>query len=162
MRDTAIMINSNGKMIIEMDAIDTKMFLVGIATSIIIHCRETSIKEKNGVLEHESNLPHYDRLIDTYCDGVRGAVMANSLYQNVSIIYSLIKECVDNKSRQGLYLMTSQTSNSEPMWRILCLALDEYVNCRKRQFEILNEKVPNAILELNSYNEKFEKLMKGE
>lgn len=162
MRDTSIMINSNGKMIVEMDAIDTKMFLISIATSIIIHCRETLTKENYGVLEHKSNLPHYDRLIDTYCDGVHGAVMANSLYQNVSIIYSLVKECVDNKSRQGLYLMTSRTSNSEPVWRILCLALDEYVNCRKRQLEILNEKIPNVILELNSYNEKFEKLMNGE
>lgn len=161
MMDTSIMRNSDGRLMINMGGFDTKMFFISIATSIIIHCRETLTEEDFGILVHTSNIPHYDKLIDNYCDGVHGAIMANSLHQNVAIIHSFVRECVRSKSREGLFLMTRQASNIEPMWKILCLALDEYVDFQKRQYGIIHKEVPSDILNINSYNEEFEKLMEN-
>ena len=145
--------------IISMDAVSTKMFLENLAMTIIVQCREMKSKEKMGILESKTNLPYYDELIDEYCAGNHGAVLSNMLCQNVQILYRFIQDCVLNDTVRGLYLLYEKPRNGEPTWKMLLLALDEYMAFVKKEYEILGRKIPHDFPKYNEYNKQFEELM---
>lgn len=146
---------------INMGAISTKYFLENLAITTIAQCREMISKEKLGVLESTTNLPHYDDLVSKYCSGVHGAILVNMLAQNIHILYNFVEDCVMNETVRGLYLWHEKSACGEPAWKLITLALDEYMKLIKKEYEILGREIPSDIPEYNEYNEKFEKLMLG-
>ena len=112
-----------------------------------------------GVLESTTKLPYYDELIEEYCAGVHGSVLSNMLCQNVQILYRFIQDCVLNDTSRGLYLLYEKSRNGEPVWKLLLLALDEYMDLVKREYEILERKIPYDFPKYNEYNKQFEELM---
>ena len=146
---------------INMDAISTKYFLENLAMTTIAQCREMVSKERLGVLESTTNLPHYDDLITKYCSGVHGAVLSNMLAQNVHILYNFVRDCVLNETVRGLYLLHDKSKHGEPSWKLITLAIDEYVKFLKEEYRILGVVFPKDIPKYDEYNEEFEKLMLG-
>ena len=147
--------------VINMDAISTKYFLENLAITTIAQCREMISKERLGILEGTTNLPHYDDLITKYCSGAHGAVLSNMLAQNVHILYNFVKDCVLNENVRGLYLLHDKPIHGEPTWKLITLAIDEYVKFIEKEYKILGRAIPRDIPEYNEYNEKFERLMLG-
>lgn len=145
--------------IIAMDAIDTKYFLQNIAITTIVQCREMVSVENMGALESTTKLPYYDDFINKYCSGNHGAILSNMLLQNVKILYRFVQDCVINDTTRGLYLLYENLRNGEPTWRLITLALDEYMDFVKKRYETLGESVPHNHPKYNEYNEQFEKLM---
>lgn len=146
---------------INMDAVSAKFFLENLAITTIAQCREMISKERLGTLESTTNLPHYDDLITKYCSGVHGAVLSNMLAQNVHILYNFVKDCVLNETVRGLYLWHEKSKYGEPTWKLITLAIDEYMKLISKEYEILGKEIPRDIPEYNEYNEKFERLMLG-
>ena len=144
---------------ISMNAVSTKMFLENIAITIIAQCREMISKENMGILENTTKLPYYDELIEEYCAGIHGAVLSNMLCQNVQILYCFVQDCVLNDTSRGLYLLYDSPRNGKPTWELLLLALDEYMDLVKREYEILGRKIPYDFPKYNEYNKQFEELM---
>lgn len=159
LNDTHVTTSYANGTIISMDAVSTKMFLENIAITIIAQCREMVSKERMGVLESTTKLPYYDELIEEYCVGVHGAVLSNMLCQNVQILYRFVQDCVLNNTSRGLYLLYDSPRNGKPVWKLLLLALDEYMDFVKRKYDILGEKVPYNMPKYNEYNKQFEELM---
>ena len=146
---------------INMDAISTKYFLENLAITTIAQCREMISKEKLGVLESTTNLPHYDELVTKYCSGLHGAILANMLAQNVHILYNFVKDCVLNETVRGLYLWHEKSKYDEPAWKLITLAIDEYIKFLKEDYRILGRAIPRDIPKYDEFNEEFEKLMLG-
>lgn len=146
---------------INMDAVSTKFFLENLAITTIAQCREMISKERLGTLESTTNLPHYDDLITKYCSGVHGAVLSNMLAQNVHILYNFVRDCVLNETVRGLYLLHDKSKYGEPSWKLITLAIDEYVKFVEAEYKILDKAIPRDIPEYDDYNEQFEKLMLG-
>lgn len=146
---------------INMDAVSTKFFLENLAITTIAQCREMISKERLGTLESTTNLPHYDDLITKYCSGVHGAVLSNMLAQNVHILYNFVRDCVLNETVRGLYLLHDKSKYGEPSWKLITLAIDEYVKFVEAEYKILDKAIPRDIPEYDEYNEQFEKLMLG-
>lgn len=144
---------------INMDAISTKNFFTSLAISTIALCREIEYRKTNCMLEITAELPHYDNLVDNYCDGVHGAVIANMLNQNVQIIYRFIQDCVLNETNKGLYLMQHISRTGTPFWEILILAINEYKNLVKRRLSLFNEDINSEKFPYDRYNEQFEELI---
>lgn len=144
---------------INMDAISTKDFLTNLAISTIALCREEEYRKNGCILETTAELPHYDNLIDDYCDGVHGAVISNMLAQNIQIIYRFIQDCVLNETNRGLYLMQHTSRTGTPFWEILILAINEYKNLVKRRLSLFNEDINSEKFPYDGYNEQFEELM---
>ena len=159
LNDTHVTTSYANGTIISMDAVSTKMFLENIAITTIAQCREMVSKKRMGVLENTTKLPYYDELIEEYCAGVHGAVLSNMLCQNVQILYRFIQDCVLNDTSRGLYLLYEKSRNGEPVWKLLLLALDEYMDLVKREYEILERKIPYDFPKYNEYNKQFEELM---
>lgn len=147
---------------INMDAVSSKHFLENLAITTIAQCKEMISKERLGILESTTNLPHYDDLVTKYCSGVHGAILANMLAQNIHILYNFVEDCVMNETVRGLYLWHEKSACGEPAWKLITLALDEYMKLIKKDYEILGRAFPSDIPEYNEYNERFEKLMLGE
>lgn len=146
---------------INMDAVSAKFFLENLAITTIAQCREMISKERLGTLESTTNLPHYDELVTKYCSGVHGAVLSNMLAQNVHILYNFIRDCVLNETVRGLYLLHDKSKHGEPSWKLITLAIDEYVKFIKEEYRILGKAVPRDIPKYDEFNEEFEKLMLG-
>ena len=144
---------------INMDAISTKNFFTSLAISTIALCREIEYRKTNCMLETTAELPHYDNLVDNYCDGVHGAVIANMLNQNVQIIYRFIQDCVLNETNRGLYLMQHTSKNAIPFWQILILAINEYKNLLNKKTALFNDELSPDKFPYDRYNERFEELM---
>lgn len=159
LNDTHVTTSYANGTIISMDAVSTKIFLENIAITTIAQCREMTSKERMGVLESTTKLPYYDELIEEYCAGVHGAVLSNMLCQNVQILYRFVQDCVLNDTSRGLYLLYEKPRNGEPVWKLLLLALDEYMDLVKREYEILGKKIPYDLPKYNEYNKQFEELM---
>ncbi len=149
---------ANGTMI-QMDSVSMKSFLENIAITTIAQCREMISKERMGILESTTKLPYYDELIEQYCSGVHGAVLSNMLCQNVQILYRFVQDCVLNDTVKGLYLLYDKPRNGEPTWKLILLALDEYMDFVKREYDILGRKIPHDAPKYNEYNQQFEELM---
>lgn len=147
---------------INMDAISTKYFLENLAMTTIAQCREMVSKENLGILESTTNLPHYDDLVTNYCSGVHGAILANMLAQNVHILYNFVKDCVLNENVRSLYLLCDKSKNGEPTWKLITLAIDEYVKFIEKEYKILGRAIPRDIPKYDEFNEEFEKLMSGD
>ena len=146
---------------INMDAVSTKFFLENLAITTIAQCREMISKERLGILKSTTNLPHYDDLITKYCSGVHGAVLENMLTQNVHILYNFVRDCVLNETVGGLYLLHDKTKHGEPTWKLITLAIDEYVKFMEKEYKILGRAIPRDIPKYAEFNEEFEKLMLG-
>lgn len=146
---------------INMDAVSTKYFLENLAITTIAQCREMISKERLGILESTTNLPHYDDLITKYCSGVHGAVLSNMLAQNVHILYNFVKDCVLNKNVRGLYLLCDKSKHGEPTWKLITLAIYEYVKFIEKEYKILGRAIPRDTPKYDEFNEEFEKLMLG-
>lgn len=144
---------------INMDAISTKDFLTNLAISTIALCREEEYRKNGCIFETTAELPHYDNLIDDYCDGVHGAVISNMLIQNIQIIYRFIQDCVLNETNRGLYLMQHISRTGTPFWKILILAINEYKKLVERRLALFNENIDPEKFPYDRYNEQFEKLM---
>lgn len=144
---------------INMDAISTKNFLTSLAISTIALCREVEYRKTNYEIETTVDMPHYDNLIDNYCDGVHGAVISNMLAQNIQIIYRFIQDCVLNETNRGLYLMQHISRTGTPFWEILILAINEYKNLVKRKLSLFNEDINSEKFPYDRYNEQFDELM---
>lgn len=159
MNDTHVTTSYASGTFINMDSVSTKMFLENLAITIIVQCREMICKERMGILESTTKLPYYDELVEKYCSGVHGAVLSNMLCQNVQILYSFVQDCVLNDTSRGLYLLYDKPRNGEPTWKLLLLALDEYMDFVKREHDILGRKIPYDFPKYNEYNKQFEELM---
>lgn len=144
---------------INMDAISTKNFLTNLAISTIALCREEEYRKNGCILETTAELPHYDNLIDDYCDGVHGAVISNMLIQNIQIIYRFIQDCVLNETNRGLYLMQHISRVGIPFWKILILAINEYKGFVERRLALFDENIDPEKFPYDRYNEQFEELM---
>lgn len=149
---------ANGTMI-QLDAVSMKFFLQNIAITTIAQCKEMVQKERMGVLESTTKLPYYDELIEEYCTGVHGAVLSNMLCQNVQILYRFVEDCVLNGTVRGLYLLYESPRNGKPTWELILLALSEYMDFVKKEYEILGRKIPYDAIKYDEYNEKFKELM---
>lgn len=145
--------------IISMEAVPTMCFLENIAITTIVQCREMISKEKLGVLERTTGLPYYDDLVTEYCPGLHGVVLANMLAQNVYILYNFVRDCVLNETVSGLHLFRNKSKNKKPVWKLITLAIDEYVKFIEREYKIRGEETP--IPAYDEYNKEFEKLMSG-
>lgn len=159
LNDTHVTTSYANGTIISMDAVSTKMFLESIAIATIVQCKEMVSKKNMGILESTTKLPYYDELINEYCDGVHGAVLSNMLCQNVQILYRFVQDCVLNDTVRGLYLLQNKPKNGEPTWKLILLALDEYMDLVKREYEILEKEIPYNFPKYNEYNKQFEELM---
>lgn len=146
---------------INMDAVSTKFFLENLAITTIAQCREMISKERLGILESTTNLPHYDDLVTKYCSGVHGAVLSNMLAQNVYILYNFVRDCVLNETVRGLYLLHDESKYGEPSWKLITLAIDEYVKFIEKEYKILGRAIPRDTPKCDEFNEEFEKLMLG-
>jgi len=149
---------ANGTMI-QMDAVSMKSFLENIAITTIVQCREMISKERMGTLESITKLPYYNELIEEYCSGVHGSVLSNMLCQNVQILYRFVEDCVLNETVRGLYLLYDKPRNGKPTWKLILLALSEYMEFVKREYDILGRKIPYDAIKYDKYNDRFEELM---
>lgn len=159
LNDTHVTTSYANGTIISMDAVSVKAFLENLAITTIAQCREMINKKNMGILESTTKLPYYDELINEYCAGVHGAVLSNMLCQNVQILYRFVQDCVLNDTARGLYLLRDKPRNGEPTWKLLLLALDEYMDLVQREHDILGENIPYNFPKYNEYNKKFTELM---
>lgn len=146
---------------INMGACEMKMFLSGLAINTIAQCREITNERDGSILKSTTKLPHHDDLIEGYCSGVHGAVLSNMLQQNAEILYKFVQDCVLNNTVSGLYLLRDAPRFGEPTWKLILLALDEYMQLQEKEFAMLDKKIPHDFTRYNQYNEQFEKLMEG-
>lgn len=144
---------------INMDAISTKYFIMNLAISTIALCKECKYSKEDYCLELTAQIPHYDSLIEQYCDGIHGAVISNMLTQNIQIIYRFIQDCVLNETNRGLYLMQRVSRRDIPFWKILILAINEYKKLVERKLDLFNECIDSEKFPYDRYNEQFEELM---
>lgn len=147
--------------IIMMNAMATKNLLTSLAISTIAMCREEKFVRDGWLTERTTNIPHYDELIDNYCDGVHGAVLRCMLVQNVEVIYNFIADCVLNETIKGLYLMQHVSRYNIPFWKLLLLAIDEYKLLVERDCSEGNEVFKESDFKYDKYNKQFESLMNG-
>lgn len=145
---------------ISLDTTSALMFLENLAITTIAQCREMKSKEHMGILKSESNIPHFDVLVDKYCDGIHGAVLSNMLRQNVQVLYAFVQDCVLNETVAGLYLMRRAPRGGEPTYKLITLALEEYMELSKGEFDMLGKRMPNDFPKYCEYNERFEEMFK--
>ena len=146
-------------MTINMDLVAMKMFLEGLATTIIVQSREMNCTDNKDSVINNINLPHYNDLIEEYCDGFSSAILTNMLNQNVQILYSFVEDCVLNETVKGLYLLKAKTKTGKYTWELITLALDEYMEFVKREFKTVGKNIPYNFPQYNKYNEDFATLM---
>lgn len=157
-KGTDVMINDSNGIIITMDFEDTKFFLESISISTISLCRDIKFnKHINSILlKTESSSSNYDKLVNDYCCG--GHLML--LNTNVRFLYNFIKGCVINKTSNEFLAAKSMSLNKcIQLWRLVIMAIDEYIDLNKRMFESINEPVPADILQYSKYNEEFIKMI---
>ena len=158
-RNTSLMTIYGDGTFIMMDHVAMKMFLENLAITTIVQCREMIRKENMGIIELTTKLPYYDDLVDKYCSGVHGAVLENMLCQNANILYSFVQDCVLNNTVRGLYLLQDTSRTGKRMYELILMALDEYTNYIKKNYDMLNRAVPSDVKKYNEYNKRFEELM---
>ena len=144
---------------IRLDVVPAKYMIESIAMNVIIQSRLMVDIEDAGNIKSKTKIPYYDALIDDYCAGVHGAVLNNMLPENVKVLYYFVQDCVLNESANGLYLLKEKSKKGEPEWKLIILALDEYMDCMKQKYALLGKEIPDNLVKYNEYNEKFEKLM---
>ena len=149
---------ANGTVIMT-DAVATKNLLTSLAISTIAMCKEENPVTDSLLSERNTNLPHYDALIDKYCDGFHGAVLRCMLIQNVEIIYNFIVDCVLNETTRGLYLMHHVSKYNIPYWKLLILAIEEYKLLIKRDCKSKNVEFKESDFKYDKYNDDFEAMM---
>lgn len=158
--DTKVMTNFADGSIISMDPVSMKSFLENIAMTTIVQCKTLELGYTNGRQEGTLNLPLYDEFIEKYCDGNHLAVLLGMLNQNVWILYRFVQDCVLNGSVKGLYLLNSKTGiGKEDTWRLILIALDEYMELLKREEDVFARKTSGYTPKFNEYNKQFEELM---
>lgn len=145
---------------ISLDTTSALMFLESLAITIIAQCREMKSKEHMGILNSESNIPHFDALVEKYCDGIHGAVLSNMLHQNVQVLYAFVQDCVLNETVAGLYLMRREPEGGEPTYKLITLALEEYMKLSEKEFNMLGKSMPNGFPKYCEYNDRFEEMFK--
>lgn len=145
---------------ISLGAISALTFLENLAISTIAQCREMVSREHMGILESETKIPHFDDLIEKYCDGIHGAVLSNMLHQNVEVLYAFVQDVVLNETVAGLYLMHRTPKGREPVYKLITLALEEYMKLSEKEFDMLGKRIPNDFPKYCKYNERFEEMFK--
>lgn len=145
---------------ISLDTTSALMFLENLAITTIAQCREMKREEYKGFLRSESKMPHFNALIEKYCTGVHGAVLSNMLRQNVQVLYAFVQDCVLNETVAGLYLMRRAPRGGEPTYKLITLALEEYMELSKGEFDMLGKRMPNDFPKYCEYNERFEEMFK--
>lgn len=147
---------------INLGACEASNFLKGLAISTISQCREMESVEDMGILKSKTKLPHYDSLVEKYCDGIHGAVLSSMLLQNVKILYAFVQDCVLNGTVNGLYLMRRAPRNGEPTYKLITIALAEYMKLSEKEFSMLGKEIPHDFPKYCEYNEQFEKMFESE
>lgn len=160
--DTRVMTNFMDGSIVIMDPVSMKSFLENLAMTTIVQCRNLMLECTNGRQEGTLNLPFYDEFVEKYCNGNHLAVLLGMINQNVWILYRFVQDCVMNESVKGLYLLNSNSGiGKEDTWRLILMALDEYMKLLEREEDVFARKTSGYMSKFNEYNEKFEKLMLG-
>lgn len=145
---------------IRLDTTSALMFLENLAITTIAQCREMKSKEHMGILKSEMNIPHFDTLVEKYCDGIHGAVLSNMLHQNVQTLYAFVQDCVLNETVAGLYLMRRAPKGGEPTYKLIILALEEYMKLSEEEFNMLGKNMPHDFPKYCEYNDRFEEMFK--
>lgn len=154
--DTFVTTSYTTGMTINMDTIAMKMFLTSIATSLITQSREVKFIKIETFTDVDTNLPHYMDIINKYCAGVPSAHLISAMQQNAEILFQFVRDCVENNTRRGLYLLVDISRDGIPYWRLILQALDEYsAFCEK----LANMRDMKYTPYYNKYNTAFEKLM---
>lgn len=143
---------------INLDATSALMFFENLAITTIAQCREMVSTEHLGILKSETNMPHFDVLVEKYCDGIHGAVLSNMLTQNVRVLYEFVQDCVLNETVAGLYLMRRTPEGGEPAYKLITLALEEYMELTEKEFGMLGKKMPNDFPDYCKHNKRFEEM----
>ena len=90
LNDTNVVTSYTNGTTINLGAASALSFLECIAISSISMCREMICSTRFGIIECETRIPHYDSLIERYCDGVHSAVLHNMLEQNIQVLYRFV------------------------------------------------------------------------
>lgn len=151
-QDTFVTTSAISGTTINMEPVAMKFFLTNLAISTIAQIREIRSDDEYHL---EINLPHYNELVEEYCNGVPSATLAGMLEQNIDILYQFVRDCVENDTKKGLYLLIDISRQGNPFWKIILQALDEYTEFVK------NEAIKSGrtYIRYNGLNDKFQKLM---
>ena len=159
LNDTNVVTSYTNGTTINLGASSALSFIEGIAISSISMCREMICSTRFGVIECETRIPHYDSLIERYCDGVHSAVLHNILEQNIQVLYRFVEDIVLNKSVEGLYLFVDRGNKGMPVWKLITTALNEYMNLLEKEDNMLGECSTTKITNYSQYNAEFTELM---
>ena len=144
--------------IINLEACDTYNFLMGIAATTIVQCKRVACVEDKTDEANSRFWGVYDDLISQYCPGVCEAIFSNMIRQNADILYAFVEDCIQNETVKGLYLFNRKSKYGNPGYKLITLALDEYMEMAKRYYENLGLDIPKDCKRYNMYNEEFEKM----
>lgn len=150
--------HSNG-MFMHLDACSMYAYINGLALSVITECRNITFNARDSIIEYNTNIPHYDALVEKYISGIPSALIGSMLEQNVQILYRFVEDCVLNDSVKGLYLLRERSRFGLSAWRLIPLALSEYMNLVREEYKVLGKQLPSNLPKYNSYNDRFEKMM---
>lgn len=161
LNQTSVVTNYANGTTISLEATSALSFIESIAISSISMCREMICSTRFGVIECETRIPHYDSLIEKYCDGVHTAVLHNMLEQNIQVLYRFVEDVVSNKSVEGLYLFRDRYNKGMPAWKLITTALNEYMNLLEKEGNMLGECSTTKITNYSQYNAEFTELMEN-